>query len=397
MEANGAELAIRGDDQPTRVLLHVPGDRLTQENASDALARVSGGIGGNSIIGTAGDGENRATLVLVETDDGSTTGHYTDLPIGDDGNVVIDELPILEFNCAMAEDGRCRLYEALPSALLGMNGLPTYAERAAAARDAGGGWARVEGARGKWKAETSTRPDVAYDHRRWGVRAGVDFLAGGTWRLGLSVHRARGSAKMPSVGEVEMAGSGVGVHATMFAADGFHVDVQAATTWYDADLKSAVHGRLKDDVSGRGYAVAVEAGRRMSAAADGVSVTPRAGLAWSKVALDDFTDEAGSGAYVSVDDAKSLKGRVGVAVETGDAGGRLFGSLDVEREFSAETEAQTSGTALKASAKKMGVRVGMGGSFALGRGATLRGSANYVMGGGGNRDFGAGLNLAVRF
>ena len=40
--------------------------------------------------------------------------------------------------------------------------LPTYAERMSAALDGKGAWVQVETAGGKWKADTSTRPDVAY-------------------------------------------------------------------------------------------------------------------------------------------------------------------------------------------------------------------------------------------
>ena len=79
----------------------------------------------------------------------------------------------------------------------------------------------------------------------------MDLMADETGRLGLSVHGLRGSAEMASVGEVEMSASGVGVHATTFIAGGFHVDAQAAMTWYDVDLKSAVRGVLKDGVKGR--------------------------------------------------------------------------------------------------------------------------------------------------
>ena len=127
-------------------------------------------------------------------------------------------------------------------------------------------------------------------------------------------------------------------------------------------------------------------------------MTPRVGLAWSDVSLKDFTDGTGSGAEVSVKAAESLTGRVGASVEseTGD-GLRLFGSVDVTHEFSEETEAAVSGTALKASAERTTARVGVGGSLDLGNGASLRGSAGYAVGGGGNRAFSGGPGMAVRF
>ena len=190
----------------------------------------------------------------------------------------------LPMDCGRADGDRCRLYEALPSVLLAMNGLPTYAERSSASRDAGGGWARMEAANGKWQADASTRPNVAYDHRRYGVRAGVDFTAGGESArlgLGMSIHGLRGSAEMAPVGEVELSGAGVGVHATTFAG-GIHVDVQAALTRYEVDLKSAVRGALNGGVKGQGFAVG---GGSRPAHGDGTGYVPgpRVGLMWSKV------------------------------------------------------------------------------------------------------------------
>ena len=49
---------------------------------------------------------------------------------------------MLPTDCGLARDGY-RLYEALPSALLSMNGVPTCEERTSAARDAKGEPPRV--------------------------------------------------------------------------------------------------------------------------------------------------------------------------------------------------------------------------------------------------------------
>ena len=315
----------------------------------------------------------------------------------------------LTTDCDLARDN-CRLYEALPSMLLSMNDVPTYAERMSAARDARGGWARVEAARGKWKADTSTQPDVAYDHSRSGLRAGMDFAAGDAGRVGVSVHGLRGSAEMTGVGEVDLSGAGLGVHVTTALDGGVHVDMQAAVTWYHADLKSthpAILGMisgntLKNDVNGRGYALGVEVGKRLPGMGGGVAVTPRAGLRWSKAGLDDFTDEARR--QVSMKDAQSLKGRAGVGVEkvldgAGMDGSRLFASLDVEQEFKEETEANVVGSSpLKASARKTRIRTAAGAVHVWDEGRySLQGSLGYTAGGGGNRDFGGGLSLAVKF
>ena len=275
-----------------------------------------------------------------------------------------------------------------------MNGLPSLDERMSAARDARGAWVRVEAARGSWKAADSTRTDVAYDHGRYGSRAGVDMAVSEDVRLGLSAHSLRGEAKMArSGGKVELSGMGLGVSATTAMAGEVYVDASAQVTWFDVEMTSSLGRKLKES-DGSGYAVGVEAGRR--AEVNGVSVTPRAGLLWSQASLDDFTDADGH--RVSVDDAGSLVGRLGVSAAADVGGGpRVFGSLNVTHEFSEETETTVSGTSLKASAETTGVRLGIGGLFDLGNGAALRGSANYASSGGGNGAYGAGVSVTMNF
>ncbi len=454
VEANGAALAIRGDNAPTQVTVFQDSDlanegRLTKVGVRDAASRL-GTVGGDNIVdteegepqGTPNEVAVRTVRVGETTPAGYPTGYYLPAPVPSDGGeaepqrhasyVGLDDCPDgqelqgddcvipmamepktprerrrdpLPISCdMMGSADRCRLYEALPSMLLAMNGLPTYAERSSASRDAGGGWARMEAANGKWQADASTRTDVAYDHSRYGVRAGVDFMAGGESAglgLGMSIHGLRGSAKMAPVGEVDLSGAGVGVHATTMAG-GIHVDVQAALTRYEVDLKSAVRGALKDGVKGQGFAVGVEAGQRMGMER-GMFLTPRVGLMWSKVALDDFAEEVMDGARVSVGDAESLKGRAGAGVEkvlSGVAGmdSRLFGSLDVEQEFSKETEVKVSDTVLRTSASPTRLHLAVGGDHRWGGGRyALRGSLNYAAGGDGNRDYGAGLDFTFRF
>ena len=302
-------------------------------------------------------------------------------------------------NCNEASDDRCRLYSALPSVLLAMNGLPTYEERMTAARDAAGGWARIEHARGEWEADSSTRTNVAYDRSRTGVRAGVDMAAGENTRVSASVHSLSGVAKMTQGGgEIALSGMGAGVNATMMAGDGVYIDAQAAATWYDVKVTSSESMTLKDGGKGLGYALALEAGRSMALAGE-LSLTPRVGLVWSRVSLDDFQD--GRFAPVSVDDAGSLAGHAGLRLEmepTGADGTRLFGSLDAVHEFSEETEITAGGTSLKASAKTTSARLGLGGVHNWGEGRfSLQGSAGFTMGGSGNGEAGGGLSFSVRF
>ena len=296
-------------------------------------------------------------------------------------------------------DGRCSLYEALPSVLLAMNALPARDARLSAARDANGGWALVEGASSEWKAESATRPGgVAYDLRGHGMRAGVELVAGERLRVGVSAHHLRSNAKMSPVGEIELSGAGAGVNAS-FAEDGFYADAQAAVTWFDARLSSATHGVLKSDANGVGYALGLEAGKRIDVSR-ALSAIPRAALEWSDASMSSFVDRVGSGVRVSVDEAQALTGRVGARVEaapSGDDGVLLFGTLDVSHLLSQGAGARVADTALKTTSEETGLRVGLGASWSGDEGFSLQGAAHYAASGGDNSGFGGSLSLAMRF
>ena len=204
---------------------------------------------------------------------------------------------------------------------------------------------------------------MAFDCRRYGVHAGLDFAAGGDGRFGVSVRGLEGSAA-GSGGEIELSGVGAGAHGTAFLGGGFHVDAQA--TWHDVKLTS---GRMvvKDGAKGRGLALGVEAGRRMGG---GLTVTPVAGLSWSEVDLG-FARSVNE--HASAEDARSLAGRAGLRVEM-EAGFRLFGSAETTREFADRRSARISGEQAASlpvkttEAKKTGFRLEAGGSHGWGDG-----------------------------
>ena len=398
--ANGATRAIQGDGEGTTEVIFHTSDLSDKDALDAAFARaVEGGID-----------EARPVASMVNAA-GMPTGSTQPLGLSEDGTPNTDPFrpaatpgetppPSPQFRCDTGAEARCRLYGALPSVLLAMNELPSLDERLSAPRDGRGAWARVEAASGQWTAAESTQTGLSYDHDRYGVRGGVDVASGDGVRLGLSMHGLRGSAEVASGGEVELSGVGLGASATRLFGGGFHMDAQAAATWYDVDLSLTAPGSTgqlsKDGTKGLGYAVGVEIGRR--AEMNGVSVTPRAGLAWSAVSLSDFVARDDATARLSLDDAESLTGRAGLSVESeASAGVRLFGSVDVTHEFSEETEAMVSGTRLAASAETTGVRLGIGGLFDLGNGASLRGSAGYTSSGSDNSAYGGGLGVTMSF
>ena len=416
--ADGASNAIdaKGAAGSTEVILALAGDgAFYRDNVDKAVERLGGRPGGGAIVGDAlpvnADGKKTVGFALRDSED--MTGMVEPLPLGEDGRIDTSDVedrppepmpapPPTErstMDCGLASDDRCRLYEALPSVLLAMNGLPSYGERLAAARSETGGWARVETSRGEWKAADSTRTEVAYDRDRSGVRAGVDMAVGEGARLGVQMHGLQGSADMTrNGGEVELSGMGIGASATAMAGGGVYIDVQAQATWFDVEVTSSKGTELMrtDEVDGGGWALALEAGRPMAAGGN-LSLTPSLGLVWSQVPLDDFTDSRGT--RVSMEDADSLVGRLGLAVaaEAGD-GLRLFGSAAVMQEFSEDTEVQVPGTRLKASSETTGFRVAIGGVHSWGEGRyALQGSASYTSAGSGNSTVGGGLSLSISF
>ena len=439
VEAGGATLAIRGaPDAETTVEIHVDNKTyaagIHKGNARQLLAaRVDGG--------TVAPGGGVKFVDAPEAS-GRWSGLSTTVPTGSNGVIDVEGLrdpppappsdrptpppttetetlprpstemrtqpmetrpqPVRTIECDALRKGgnnKCGLYEALPSALLAMNTLSSRDDRLSAARDANGGWALVEGASSEWKAASATQPGVAYDLRRYGMRAGVELASGEGLRVGVSAHHLRGNAKMESAGEIEISGAGAGVNAAFSDGDGFYADAQAAVTWFDAELSSAADGMLKRDANGFGYAMGIEAGKRIDMSGD-LSVTPRAALAWSNASLDTFADNVGAGTFVSVEEAQALTGRAGVRVEAAPAGAdgvRLFGALDVSHLLSQGAEAQVVDKAMKTTSEETGLRAGVGASWSGGEGLSLQGAAHYAASGGDNSGFGGSLSVALRF
>ena len=238
-------------------------------------------------------------------------------------------------------------------------------------------------------------------------------MGDGRGLFGISLHHRNGSATVsnasagdvPGAGYMDLSGTGGGISGTWFRDD-VYVDLQAEVSWYEADFRSSIRGMLKEDVSGYGYALGVEAGRRVASGTDGVVLIPRAGLVHSKVSLNDFTDaESAGGSRVSLEDGRSLRGRMGVGVDvetklSADSESRFLYSLDVEREFKDETKVSMTGARedLTSTVEAMWLRAGMNVSHAWDDGRyTIQGGVSYAAGGSDSYEYGGGLKLKVRF
>ncbi len=301
---------------------------------------------------------------------------------------------------------RARVYEALPSVLLGMTRLTNLRDRMTAPRDAKGVWARVYGSHGKWKAASSTTSELEYYRNSGGFQGGLDTtIRDGLF--GVSVHHRRGQADISKGGKVDLFGVGAGISGT-WRRDDVYVDVQGETTFYETDLSSSLRGDLKKGARGRSHALGVEVGRRSDQ--DGVVVVPRFGLTYARVSWPGFTDKVTErvSADGSVDgprisaDGQSLKGRGGVTVEgswDGNPDSRWSGSIDLEHELRDETTVNVSGTNLKSEAEATWLRLGLKGIHVWGDGRyTLQSGLSYAAT---DRvdsyEVGGEMNLKVRF
>ena len=314
---------------------------------------------------------------------------------------------------------RARVYEALPAVLLDLNGQLPYQERMAAPRDGDGLWARLaagDGARRPARSTTArgfTGRALAWDVAQYGFEGGLDFRPAATERLllGVSLHARQGEATVEHGGTIDVSGFGGGVSATYRDAAGVYLDGRFSYTYFDdVDLTSRTRGAVQSDLSGHGYALGLEAGKRLGwEGLAHVALTPRARVVWSTVKLEDFADLAGvaGSGRVALETATSLKGGLGLLAETafGGAtledwtghGGRLFASLDVEHEFAVDREMRASGTALASEVRATWGRVGLGGALIWTEGLTLSGEGFYATAGSDNTDFGGSLTLTFRF
>ncbi|PYE86408.1 autotransporter outer membrane beta-barrel domain-containing protein [Phyllobacterium leguminum] len=192
-------------------------------------------------------------------------------------------------------------------------------------------WGRIESAHGRFKPNYSTS-DTHYNINTYKAEAGLDGKLYenemGSVVGGVTMHYGYAKANMGSVlgsGDVEASGYGLGGTLTWYGDNGVYVDAVAKTTWYSNDLNSdTMRRRLIDGNEGFGYALSLEAGKRV--ALDGlidtgwasdITLTPQAQLTWSSVKFDGFTDPFG--AQVTHNETDSLKGRLGIAADYGQA------------------------------------------------------------------------------
>ncbi len=140
---------------------------------------------------------------------------------------------------------------------------------------------------------------------------------------GVDGARRPGKATVMHGGTVAASGTGFGVMAAYPGAEGFYVDGRFSwTRFVGIELTSRSRGNAADGLPGIGHVAGLEAGKR-TVLEGCVTLTPRAGLAWSSVYADSFDDAAGvaGSGKVTLGKARSFRGGLGLLARTGSAAG----------------------------------------------------------------------------
>lgn len=274
-----------------------------------------------------------------------------------------------------------------------------------------GVWGRIEASHGSFDPGGSTTGS-SYSLGQWKMQAGVDGAVAET-EHGLLVgslggHLGTGHASVDSFfgsGKIDTFGIGLDASLTWYGENGFYADAQGSLNFYDTKLSSDLAGELVGGAGAFGYAASLELGKRFTLNPHW-TVIPQAQLLYSSVKIDRFEDRFG--AVVTPDDADSLRGRIGLALEyqtewtTEDGQERqaaIYGIANLHREF-LDTQATTDvvGTKFSNGSADLWGEVGVGASVKVSETMDVFGEARYgasLHGEGSDQSFGGNLGLRV--
>ena len=266
---------------------------------------------------------------------------------------------------------RAALYEAVPDFLLRLMGparncllLPGPPESPSWPV-----WVQLSGGKVAYEAVRSS-VGTEYGLERRTVDVGINVPLGGIdgW---LSVRRVLGSADVSAPtgsGEIEATGTASSVGVSWRGRSNFYAVGCGSLTDYNINFSSNRRGLLKESVDGDGYSLGAELGRRFDLGRNrNISLTPRAWLVRTSVAVDNFTDAVNS--RVSFPHAHRLIGGLGAVAEARARLGRggqlsLRSSVDIERTFrGTETVAWVSAERLSTESPEDGILLGLDGVY----------------------------------
>ena len=344
----------------TKVAAHNTGGDL------DVILRGNARIDGQQVWNQNRDGHNLDVEVYGAklVDDGEVIQRTAPKPesVYDLTVKKVDSEPdfdIVEFGREFGP--RAFIYESLPETLHTLNRLSTWQERGRAKSQAEPFWMRAEGSRAtREPTDSTTGTDWQMD--RWVLQAGYGFLVGEGFEAGVSVHYGDSSTDVSGAtelggGEIDTESYGLGASLTWRLQNGVYFDAQGAANWYDIDLSGTARGTLKSGVDGTGWALALEAGRRLEMTQ--LTVTPHVRVVYSEVDPDSFVDKFE--ARVSSDSDDRTLGGLGVTFE----GSQGWVLAEFQREFGTGTSVDVSGTSLNQRMSRSRARIAMGGEMSV--------------------------------
>jgi outer membrane autotransporter protein len=250
-------------------------------------------------------------------------------------------------------------------------------------------WGRVEGGAAHINPEKSTT-NSSSDIQHWKIQLGVDKLLNqsdkGQWIVGLTGHYGQANTDVASSygnGSIDTQGGGIGLTNTWFGNNGFYIDGQGHKSWYSSDLKSSKRGTLITDNRGSGYALSLETGKKITLNTN-LSITPQTQLVYSSVGFSDFTGPDKE--KVSLDDANSLNGRFGLALDHDRRWvkdgtkyrSHLYGIANLQYEFLKGSQIDISNTKFINKQDKWLGEVGVGASYTAGQTLSLYGEVSVA-------------------
>ena len=220
--------------------------------------------------------------------------------------------------------------------------------------DGSGVWLRSGGSFGKVKTDSDYEAQN-YDQDHWFAQLGADIVLLADPDSGHLIGTVMGQAGTSKtthdkegnelVAEDHIQGYGGGLALTWYAApqgwegDGLYVDAVGQVTFYNLETK-VPDGGQRGETDGWGWSISLEAGYgiNLGGERDGPRLIPQIQLVYSQVMLDDFTDE--DGIDVDFDDADSLEGRIGLAVDSGKMWRSVnaYAEANLVHEFLGDTE-----------------------------------------------------------
>lgn len=235
-------------------------------------------------------------------------------------------------------------------------------------------WGRVEGGHGRFNPTTTAGSRYDADHVV--MQSGLDglLLENGSGRLIAGVNGQYGnvSSAVRSVygdGKIVVDGYSLGGALTWYGHEGFYVDGQAQVTWFSSKLTSDIlTGAMANDNDALARAFSVEGGKRF-ALGGGWSVTPQAQLSYASVSAD---LDGRFGTHVTLDEAKSLLGRLGLSADYRnvwrDRSGQVVrssvhGITNLYYEFFDGTLTNVAGTTFANANERLWGGIGLGGTY----------------------------------